>query len=579
MSIYRRRISKGRLTSRGESRVRAMNEILQGEEVTTTTTTAAPTTTTTTTSPFIYTQLAGGIGQYTQGVSLTGSTPFVGGGGSYAFNGTNGFIEIYSGADTALGTGDYTIEWFYYENTQNLHPRFFSIGNYFDGAMMDCSVENNLWWFGENGGWMNDGDFIGGDLVGQWHHFAIVRLSGFTSMYKDSNLIASFADNIDLNNTTTPLIISQDNLLSDPNCYIDGSISNFRWIKGLGVYTQSGFTVPTSDLTSIASANPYGGSYTEAIGSGYTKFLLNVSVNPTTTTTTEAPTTTTTTEAPTTTTTEAPTTTTTTEAPTTTTTTEAPTTTTTTEAPTTTTTTTVLPSLALTFNDIANADLLISGSSSDFTVWNTFFDLPTNGTAFTSVEVVKNAVNLKGGSGITVKDSLFDDASGHSVSLLSIIDTSNCITSAGYDSFGANVNLGCPNLKTAILPALTTAGISCFQNCTGLISPNFSALTTAGDSCFVSCSGLTSLNLPSLLTTGDECFYLCTSLTTINIPVLTNLGTTVGDNGVFTDIINNTIVLTIPAALMTCNDGITPDGDIQYLTNPVQGNTVTIIQV
>jgi len=272
MSIYRRRISKGKLTSRDESRVRAMQEILHGEEITTTTTT---------TSPFTYTQLAGGIGQYTQGVSLTGSTPFVGGSGSYAFNGTNGFIEIYPGSDTALGTGDYTIEWFYNENMQKDHPRFFSIGNYYDGATMDCSVEADLWWFGENGAWVsvippnyNTSPNIGGDLIGQWHHFAIVRISGFTSMYKDANLKTSFVDNNNLNNITTPLIISQDDKLSDPECYINGLISNFRWIKGLGIYTQAGFTVPTSDLTETASANPYGGSYTEAIGSGYTKFLL-----------------------------------------------------------------------------------------------------------------------------------------------------------------------------------------------------------------------------------------------------------------------------------------------------------------
>jgi len=284
MSIYRRRTSKGRLTSRSESRDRAMQEILQSEvtttttttvtpTTTTTTTTSTPTTTTTTTSPFTYTQLAGGIGQYTQGVSLTGSTPFVGGSGSYSFNGTNGFIEIYPGADTALGIGDYTIEWFYYEKVQYLHPRFFSIGHYTAAATMDCSVEADLWWFGENGSWVSGGPNIG-DLVGQWYHFAIVRISGTTSMYKDANLITSFADNNDLNNTTTPLIISQDDELSDPNCYINGLISNFRWIKGLGVYTQAGFTVPTSDLTETASANPYGGSYTEAIGSGYTKFLL-----------------------------------------------------------------------------------------------------------------------------------------------------------------------------------------------------------------------------------------------------------------------------------------------------------------
>ena len=223
---------------------------------------------------FTYTQLSGGIGQYSQGVSLCGSSPVIGGSGSYSFNGAKGFIEIYPNVvDTVFGTGDYTIEWFYYELSQNLHPRFFSIGHY-PSSTMDCSVEANLWWFGENGGWVSGGPNIGGDLTGQWHHFAIVRINNFTSMYKDANLITSFADNNNLIDSTTPLIISQDNLLNDPACYINGLISNFRWVKGLGVYTQAGFTVPTGDLTEIALANPYGGNYTEAVGIGYTKFLL-----------------------------------------------------------------------------------------------------------------------------------------------------------------------------------------------------------------------------------------------------------------------------------------------------------------
>jgi hypothetical protein len=52
-----------------------------------------------------------------------------------------------------------------------------------------------------------------------------------------------------------------------------GYLTNFRWVKGLAVYTGN-FTVPTSALTATASANPYGGSNTVALGSGFTKLLL-----------------------------------------------------------------------------------------------------------------------------------------------------------------------------------------------------------------------------------------------------------------------------------------------------------------
>jgi len=44
---------------------------------------------------------------------------------------------------------------------------------------------------------------------------------------------------------------------------------------------------------------------------------------------------------------------------------------------------------------------------------------------------------------------------------------------------------------------------------------------------------------------------------------------------VFNGITGNTITLTVPAALMTC-DGGNPDGDIVYLDN---NNTLTVIQV
>jgi hypothetical protein len=52
-----------------------------------------------------------------------------------------------------------------------------------------------------------------------------------------------------------------------------GYITNFRWVKGLAVYTGN-FTTPTTALTAITAANPYGGSNTQAIEAGFTKLLL-----------------------------------------------------------------------------------------------------------------------------------------------------------------------------------------------------------------------------------------------------------------------------------------------------------------
>jgi len=74
---------------------------------------------------------------------------------------------------------------------------------------------------------------------------------------------------------------------------------------------------------------------------------------------------------------------------------------------------------------------------------------------------------------------------------------------------------------------------------------------------------------------GNVCFSNCTALTTISLPSCTALGTTTGDNFVFSTIIGNTITLTVPSALMTCNAG-NPDGDIVYLQ---ANNTVTVITI
>jgi len=44
-------------------------------------------------------------------------------------------------------------------------------------------------------------------------------------------------------------------------------------VKGLGVYTGN-FTTPTSALSGVAGANPFGGANTLAIPAGYTSMLL-----------------------------------------------------------------------------------------------------------------------------------------------------------------------------------------------------------------------------------------------------------------------------------------------------------------
>lgn len=292
-------------------------------------------------------------------------------------------------------------------------------------------------------------------------------------------------------------------------------------------------------------------------------------------------------------------TTTTTTSTTTTTTTSTTTTTTTTSTSTSTTTVDESPGLRLTYT---------TGNlpANDLAAWNSLFDLPTNGTAFTSLSTSGDEVTLIGGSGITLKQSLFRTSS----TLLKIEDDVDCVVAiAGGKGLGAvslcsalttvtlngSITIGeeglysnasltylsatscatmgkgaCANntiLSTFSLPALTSAGESCFSQSPlmnffdGVSSNVCPLLTTLGPTCFLSNTAtpaflfITATNIPSGLFEGCSCIV-------VSIPSCTTLGQTNGYNNVFLNCTNLTTVY-CPTALATV-DGGNPDGDLVY---------------
>jgi hypothetical protein len=220
----------------------------------------------TVTPPFVNPTLTIGSAVSTQSVS-----PFGGGGNSYQFSqSNNSFITAPASSDWALGTGDFTIEWFARQTSTASFPRAFSIGTY-STATIANSIEGGTFYY-----WANSGvrySNSSGTTLNTWVHWAIVRQSNVTKIYKDGTQLGSqVTDNNNINNTSTALTIANETIKSTGASFV-GYITNFRWIKGLAVYTGN-FTKPTSALTATAAANPYGGSNTQAIGAGFTKLLL-----------------------------------------------------------------------------------------------------------------------------------------------------------------------------------------------------------------------------------------------------------------------------------------------------------------
>lgn len=276
--------------------------------------------------------------------------------------------------------------------------------------------------------------------------------------------------------------------------------------------------------------------------------------------------------------------------------------------------------LILSWDNILNVPVSNPNSVSD---WNAFFDTTNYATtSFALVTVLGNNVSLIGGSGLTVKPNLFannnnivsvnDNAvivgvssqSFFNCNFLTDVTLSACST-IGASSFAscsslANISMsvlnsvggaafngipatsisfplvttcgdnafqGCSLLTTVSLPVCITIGSACFDTCSSIISFNLPLVNNCGSNAFSGCVSLITISLPLIVSIGDNGMDGCVSLTSINIPSCLNLGSNTGDNGVFGNIIGNTITLTIPLATST-------DGDVVYLQT---NNTVTLI--
>jgi hypothetical protein len=204
------------------------------------------------------------------GATVASDSPFASGGSSYAFSGGTAVINYAASADWAVGTGDFTIEWFSRQSSLTEYQRIFSLGD-FPSIKIGVSIESGTFYYWANNSFRYSSS--GASSVGVWIHWAVVRSAGFTKIYKNGVLLGSqITDNNDITANNITLTIG-NTLTPASNAVIKGNITNFRWVKGTAVYTGN-FTVPTGNLLMTPSANPYGGLNTVAIPAGHTKLLI-----------------------------------------------------------------------------------------------------------------------------------------------------------------------------------------------------------------------------------------------------------------------------------------------------------------
>ena len=177
-------------------------------------------------------------------------SPFSAEEGKWSAEFSGGEYFEFDSSDFAFGTGDFTIElWFYYNS--------WSYGLFTGGTPSNQVIGPALSPYNQGQGWQiyhgtsetNRDDTGLDDLAGTWVHVAYVRSSNQVRVYQNGvDVGATITDTTNYTNDEFSIGYYYNKASYD----FEGYMSNFRVVKGTAVYTGN-FTPPTEPLTAITN--------------------------------------------------------------------------------------------------------------------------------------------------------------------------------------------------------------------------------------------------------------------------------------------------------------------------------------
>lgn len=173
------------------------------------------------------------------------------------FDGNGDYLTVASNAAFALGTGDFTVEFWFNVQGAGDNPFQFPIQSR-DGTNTGFGAQYNrangsISFFTDGAAAINIASNSGVIADGNWYHYAATRSGTTVRLFLNGTQVASAtsAENI---NATGPLYISR-RYVGDPALhYFNGYLSNMRLLKGTALYT-SNFTPSTTPLTPTANTS------------------------------------------------------------------------------------------------------------------------------------------------------------------------------------------------------------------------------------------------------------------------------------------------------------------------------------
>lgn len=181
-------------------------------------------------------------------------------GGSIFFNGSSDYLNVPSNSQTAVQSGNFTMEgWFYFTNANaNALQTMFSNYTSFGAGSNSIYWGKHTYQSGTVAVWISNYSASAPLLVdptlpplNQWVHYALVRNGNAFNLYRNGVSVATATYASSITASTNPIYIgTPGDAINQYN--FSGYISNFRILKGTAVYTTT-FTPPTAPLQTIAN--------------------------------------------------------------------------------------------------------------------------------------------------------------------------------------------------------------------------------------------------------------------------------------------------------------------------------------
>ena len=169
-------------------------------------------------------------------------------GGSGYFDGSGDYLQGPTNAAFTMGTGDFTIELWYYPIVDYVSGNVYLYDLGSNGTRIQ--IFNNNVYFTPVAGSGITGTTGQGVLAGAWYHIACVRAGSTITMYLNGSSIGSATNTSNLTDTACRIGAYGGGASN----FFNGYMANFRIVKGTAVYTAN-FTPPTAPLTAITNTS------------------------------------------------------------------------------------------------------------------------------------------------------------------------------------------------------------------------------------------------------------------------------------------------------------------------------------